>query len=166
MQNCVVDLQSLITPTLNLIPANIERLGRHLYSQHYCGVSGHQAHDGDSVTFFEERFDHAFFKSSDPRGGGRKDGIDIDRVQRVLWIGRLIQGSVYNSECLQVPNKRPDKPDTRLYIINSEMYVVWLEPLEVGGWVFSSAYKPMARQIKAYRKSGKKIWEYGWRIAP
>jgi hypothetical protein len=162
MSNCAVDLDSLLIPTLFLTEKSVEDRGRELYTQHYCGVD-HRTHDGDDVKFFADRFDHAFFKSLQPSVERLKEVIDVERVTRIMWIRELISGNVPESECILVPSDKPNRPARRLYIINSEMYVTWLEPLKGGGWKFSSAYKPLASQIKKYRKSGTTIWKYGWK---
>jgi hypothetical protein len=156
-----IDLWSLLLPIANLTTQKIEVLGREIYEAEYVHVT-HSTHDGEKVKFFSERFEHAFFCSFDSTKHGTKDRLDIHRVGRIRWIGKLICGSLADSECLIVPNERSDRPDKRLYILHSECYVVWLEPLKVG-WKFSSAYKPLALQIRKYRKIAKKtIWKSSW----
>jgi hypothetical protein len=161
MADCAVDLDSLLIPTLFLTGKSIEDRGRELYLEHYCGVK-HTTHDGHDVKFFSDRFDHAFFRSADAAGGGKKVEIDAERVKRIMWIRELISGKIPGSECILLPSDKPKQPARRLYVINSEMYVVWLEPIK-SGWKFSSAYKPLAFQIKKYRKNGTTIWKYGWK---
>ena len=142
-------------------PASIEDLGRRVYERYYVGGS-HTTHDGQRVIFFSDRFDHAFFRCDDfIRTAGVKNEIDQYRVERIHWIAALINGELPDSECHRMPSKRDGKPDKRLYILNSECYVVWLEPLRHGGWKFSSAYKPRGHQIKQYRKESlERIWVY------
>jgi hypothetical protein len=157
------------TPSLDIInlrsegcvtPRSIEELGRRVYERDYVGAQ-HHTHDGQRVVFFANRFDHAFFRCDDfIRSGGLKNEIDPYRVERIHWIAQLIGGELTDSECHRMPNRREGQPDSRLYILNSECYVVWLEPLREGGWRFSTAYKPLAYQIKQYRKDSlEKIWE-------
>lgn len=162
MPNCTVDLDELLISTAFLTLSSIRDLGQELYEKHYSGAVGHHTHDGQQVIFFSDRFDHAFSRSADfVAARGKKNEIDVQRVERIMWIAELLKGKVPESECITIPNSRSNRPDHRLYVINSECYVTWLGPLNSGCWKFSSAYKPLAYQIKQYRRSGKTIWRYG-----
>lgn len=162
MPDCPIDLNSLLVSTLFMTPGRMRDLAQSLYEEHYVKVGSHATHDGQPVIFFRDRFEHAFFRSFNfVAAKGRKNEIDQQRVERIMWIGELIKGAIPQSECLRIPNERAGRPCNRLYIIKSECYVVWLEPLKSGGWRFSSAYKPLAHQIKGYRKSGTLIWKHG-----
>jgi len=161
MADCL-DLQALLVSSFGLTSSTIEANARAIYHTHYVAGT-HHTHDGLRVIFFAERFEHAFFRSVNFQAArGAKNEIDKHRCERIHWIAELIGGDVPDSECLLMPNERLDRPDKRLYVLNAECFVVWLEPLRSGDWKFSSAYKPLAYEIKKYRKSAKgTIWRYG-----
>ena len=50
------------------------------------------------------------------------------------------------------------KKGSRLYVLLSESYVIWLEPRRSGGWKFSTAYKARLKNIQRYCSFGKRIW--------
>ncbi|MBI3683702.1 MAG: hypothetical protein HY235_25285 [Acidobacteria bacterium] len=146
-----------------LTDAEIERLGRRRFNELYinlrdCGVLG--AHDASDVVIWRERFDHAFFTTTDPISHrDRKDLLAVDRIQRVAWIGPVIQGLVDNTQCWEVPSPTGRvRPPNRLYIASPQFYVVWLEPRISGGWRFSSAYPAAAQTISGYVRRGTMIW--------
>jgi hypothetical protein len=121
-------------------------------------------HDSREVIFFEDRFKHAFFKSSHPISRSHlKDVFAWDRAERVRWIGPLIAGTLSDSECWLVPPKGNRRYHTRrlpnrLYILWRERYVVWLEPLRSGAWKFSSAY-PAGGDVRRYCQAGSTLWQ-------
>lgn len=144
-----------------LTNASIEAFGRRVYAEEYVNQR-HKTHDGVSVRFFEDRFDHAFFRSKDfVRSNKQKNEIDPLRVERILWIGPLIRGELTNSECHRMPNSQTNQPQKRLYILNDERYVVWLEPQSQGTWKFSSAYVAFGYQLKSYRKGSLQKFKLG-----
>src|SRR5665213_3739771 len=156
------DLQALLVSSFGLTSSTIEANARAIYDAHYVAET-HHTHDGLNVIFFAELVDHSFVRSVNFQAArGAKNEIDKHRCERIHWISELIRGNVPCSECLLMPSERTNRPDKRLYVLNSECFVVWLEPLQSGDWTFSSAYRPMAYQIKKYRKSAKAtIWRYG-----
>ena len=111
-------------------------------------------HDGATVLFYTNRFDHAFKRERNGGGSGSKDEWDMLRLLRVEWIGHLIQGCVNGTECYEVSQNGKSK---RLYIVDSERYICWLEP-SPSCWRFSTAYCAMLYQLKKYRKGAKLIW--------
>jgi hypothetical protein len=119
-----------------------------------------RAHDGERVIFFEDRFPHAF---SETVSWYAKGPFDRSRGERVAWIGPVVSGEVPGTECWLVPPKNgghrtDNRPRNRLYIVNDEGYVVWLEPLRAGGFKFSSAYVAGPGDLRRYRKTGRKLW--------
>lgn len=119
-----------------------------------------RTHDGEKVVFFEDRFVHAF---SETVGWYQKGKFDPQRGSRVAWIGPVIQGRVSDTECWLVPPKNggrrgPNRRPNRAYIVRSELYVVWLEPLGSGDWKFSSAYVAGPGDIRRYGRDGRLFW--------
>jgi hypothetical protein len=158
-----VDLNALLLDLAGLTNSDIEALGRRRFDEIYinlrdCGIL--QTHDGQEVTIWRERFDHAFFTTSNPISHkDRKDLLAVDRIQRVAWIGPVIRGLVDNTQCWEVPSPTGRvRPPNRLYVAPSELYVVWLEPRIKGGWRFSSAYPTVASTISGYLRRGKLVW--------
>lgn len=91
-----MDLNDLTVSINGLEIAEIEDLARRLYREIYV-TSGRygvfEAHDGESVYFWEDRFEHAFYTSSNRiRYPDRKDRLDLERVKRMRWIKEIIRG--------------------------------------------------------------------------
>ena|SRR5258706_8687554 len=151
-----VDLDALLIRTDNMTSTHAAELAR----EHYEGLYVSKViltHDGQRVWFFSNRFEHAFQRDSKCQGGP-KDAIDFNRVQRVLWIGEVIQGNVSGSTCRSMPDKDSRRRDSRLYMIDSECYVVWLSPRGTDEWIFSTAYKAFSFQMKKHRDEVSRIW--------
>jgi hypothetical protein len=151
-----VDLEELLVRTDGLSPQQVENIAHHYYEAYVSGVP--MTHDGQRVWFFSNRFQHAFQRDN-TRKGGNKNEIDLNRVQRVRWIGEVIAGNVAASVCRLVPDARdPRRGSSRLYMVDPECYVVWLTPRQNGGWTFSTAFKAFTYQMKKYRRLGEIIW--------
>jgi len=120
---------------------------------HTCTVGFHKTHDGEEVIFYEDRFKHAFFTSSQKTSRQyAKDEFQRNRASRVRWIAPVIRGDIEGTECWRIfPRKRYHSDvnmPSRLYILWDEKYLVWLEPRRSGGWWFSTAY--VAKRGKDY----------------
>ena len=129
------------------------------------GRSGmHKAHDGEEVTFFNDRCFHAFRTSHDrARHPYSKKKVARDRIERINWIRLIIEGNVAGIECWEVPLKVPEEgyrnfPGKRLYVYWEAGYIVWLEPLKKGGFKFSSSYVLPEKEIKRYIDRGRIVW--------
>lgn len=158
-----MDLQALLLDLGGKGDGEIEATGREWYERLYitrgnCGF--HECHDGEEVVFWRDRFEHAFFTSSNwARYPDRKDKLAVDRIARIRWIGEVIAGNVPKSACWEVPSPTGRRrPPNRLYVVSNECYVVWLEPRMRGGWKFSSAYAPQPRRLREYCAGGRRIW--------
>ena len=158
-----MDLGGLLLDLGGMGDDDIEALARDWYDRLYvtsgqCGF--HTCHDGEEVVFWRDRFEHAFFTSSNwARYPDRKDRLARDRIERIRWIGEVIAGRVPGSACWEVPSPTGRRrPPNRLYLVSSERYVVWLEPRMRGGWKFSSAYVAQPRQLRNYCAGGRRIW--------
>ena len=137
----------------------IEAFGRETYEELYVEPV-HETHDGERGYFYSNRFEHAFYGSESPTSiAPNKDQINRLRIERMKWIGALIQGRIAGSSCLLVKDPNSKRPARRLYLYRAEHYIVWLEPRikEGDGWWFSSAYTPFGYQIKKYTKDAELI---------
>lgn len=160
-----MDLKNLFVDVEGLDLRAMEEKGRFLYKEIYLqfGVYGIvKAHDGEDVFFWGKRFEHAFFTSRNrARHPDDKSNFAVDRMTRIRWIGPIIAGQVEGVACYKAQGPGQTKPFTnRLYVVSSELYVVWLEPRKEGGWRFSSAYPASAQDIRQYCKNAKRIWKY------
>lgn len=152
-----MDLDDLIIDYLAINEDEREAHARDIYIQEYCGggnSNSFQLHDGESVTFFANQFDHAFFAT---KQSGQvltvKLGLDIPRIERIRWIHPIIAGQIPGTECWHIPREFTGELK-RLYVVRSKMYVIWLEPRKNGGFKFSSAYKARNEQIAGYLDQG------------
>jgi len=158
-----MDLNDLTVSINGLDIAEIEDFVRRLYREIYV-TSGRygvfEVHDGESVYFWEDRFEHAFYTSSDRiRYPKRKDKLDLERVKRIRWIKEIIAGRISGTACWLAPSpSRGGRPLNRLYVLLSDSYVIWLEPRHNGGWKFSTAYKARLKDVRRYCSLGKRIW--------
>jgi hypothetical protein len=118
-----------------------------------------QTHDGQIVLFHEDRFEHAFQTTSDKFcSPERKDVADAQRVARIRWIRPVVTGMVTGTACFEVPSPTGrSRPPNRLYVVECELYVVWLEPRTAGGWKFSSAYRATRDGIERYKRGGRTV---------
>jgi len=156
-----LDLDSLLIRTQGMSLLEARRLAREYYEK-YCVRSEIRTHDCQRVWFHSNRFDHAFSRDAACRGG-TKDEIDLLRVERLHWIPELVGGRIRSSVCRSVMDKDPNRGSSRLYMIDSECYVVWLLPRDDGDWAFSTAYKAYTYQMKKYRDLGPIIWKGKWK---
>lgn len=158
-----VDLNALLLDLTGLTDGEIETLGRSEYAHLYlCNGSRGSltAYDGSEVVFFEDRFDHAFFTTTDRyRHQFAKNVIARDRVARIAWIGPILRGEVSNTQCWEFPAGVGKHARTkRLCIASGELFVVWLEPRKAGGWKFSTAYIARGEQASQYKRGGRTVW--------
>ena len=159
-----IDLNALLLNLSGLTDLDVEALGRVEYGRLYAcggGRSSLKAYDGVEVVFFEDRFDHAFFTTTDRyRKPEAKDLIARDRVERIAWIGPILRGEVANTQCWEsIPLPVTDPRKKRLCIASSDLYVVWLEPLRSGSWKFSTAYVARAAQATEYKRGRRCVWK-------
>ena len=139
--------------------------GRTLFIQLYVEpfLGGLTLPDGNVVRFHKDRYDHAFKTSHDRSHHAYSKGkIALDRIERIRWIGEMLQGRVPDAKCAIVPPK-PHHPDPhrwqRIYYSWENSYLIWLQPVRAGDswkegeWRFSSAYQAPAADIKRYLTS-------------
>jgi hypothetical protein len=127
-------------------------------------VGVRKTHDGEPVMFYEDRFEHAFRTSAHKTFRQcHKGKFDRYRGGRVRWIAQIIQGNIGRTECWWIPD--PDRRDSsgriivkRLYVVWHQNYIIWLEPLQTGGWKFSSAYWAGKQYIRKITKRGTCFW--------
>ncbi len=160
-----MDLKSLLVDVKGLKDDEIDALGRKLYKTIYItsGFYGiKKTHDGEDVRFWEDRFEHAFYTSSNrAKNRDDKDKLAVERIERIKWIEKVIGGDVPGSACYKAQSTSGRKTEpNRLYVISRELYVVWLEPRNDGGWKFSSAYTARPENFRRYCQSGRRIWKW------
>lgn len=159
-----IDLNALLLNLAGLTDEEVETLGRDQYKLLYARGNGRnslQAFDGVEVVFFDDRFDHAFFSTTDRyRRPEAKNQIARDRVERIAWIGPILRGEVANSQCWELSPISGNNPrKNRLCIASSDLYVVWLEPLRGDRWKFSTAYVARAAQATEYKQRRRCVWK-------
>ena len=156
------DLQSLLMNLNGLDDARVERLGRAEFRRLYVPNGGRgtlRACDGSEVVFFEDRFDHAFFTTTDRyRRPYAKNIVSRDRIARVAWIGPVLRGEAANTQCWETCRGAGDTRIQRLCVASAELYVVWLEARRDGGWRFTTAYVARAAQTSGYAQGKRIVW--------
>lgn len=120
---------------------------KEVYLSDYCHVAEkHRTHDDQIVLFYQDRFEHAFYTSSNfMTKPGLKNKVDLKRLERLHWIQYIISGRIPKTICYEVMKPQIHKKNKcRLYAlgenVGDDAYVVWLEPTNKGFWKFSSAY--------------------------
>lgn len=153
-----LNLNDLLIDISQVADENLEEFAQNLYRELYITDETfglHQCHDGELVKFWDSRFKHAFFNTIDYRLSSEKKIVDKRRVERMKWIGALIGGNAIGSQCWLIQKERRQ----RCYMINAKNFVVWLEPLDGGGWWFSTIYTPDTNQMYRYTRGNKLIWK-------
>jgi len=158
-----MDLDDLVIDFLAIDKDEREAHSYEIYIQNCCGGGNSKSfelHDGESVTFFANQFNHAFFatKQNGPVLTS-KMGLDIPRIERINWILPIIKGEISGTECWHIPREYTGELK-RLYVVRSKLYVIWLEPRKRGGFKFSSAYKARNEQISVYQNQGTLFWKH------
>ncbi len=158
------ELEKLLLALEGKTDADIENLGKSIYFQ-LCDES-HQkktilTHDGHVVKFYRNRFEHAFYSSSDRiRHRDWKDKLAVNRIARIRWIREFIGGKISGVECWEV-NRLDDRlyPKMRVYFTWEPAYIVWLEEID-GDFTFrySTAYPTLTNDLRKYCRNGTRIW--------
>jgi hypothetical protein len=127
---------------INTLPAlvnlNNEAEYRKYYENKYCNKNI-TTFDGIRVRFYEEKFDDAFFESSN-KLKRNKDIFSIERAKRIDWIEYVLKDS---SATLHLGWDRDTKSynkNRRVAIINKENYVVIIEVKSKNDAKFITAY--------------------------
>lgn len=159
-KNVSIDLATLVLDFSKHNSDEKERVARELYSSVYLepgkDKGTHTLHDGESVVFFGNQFNHAFYTTNDSINfEDRKNTFAIERARRLKWIGPVIEGKVGNTECWEVSGRTSAN---RLYVVWKHNYIIWIEPRQGSGWRFSSAYDANPKYIRSKIKNGTKIW--------
>lgn len=94
------------------------------YKEKYC-MKPIKTFDNFFVYFYEDRFDHAFYESSDYRGSD--DVFSNKRAERIDWIEKVLQDP--NAELYMGYDKKRKVQDNkrRVSIINEDNYVVVIQ---------------------------------------
>jgi hypothetical protein len=156
------ELADLLEDVAGLHGGELFEKGFSLYRDLYLTkgrVGVEETHDGQVLLFHEDRFEHAFQSTSDKLcSPERKDTVDAERIARIRWIGPVVTGRVAGTACFEVPSPTGRlRPPNRLYVVDRELYVVWLEPRTSGGWKFSSAYPATRDGVERYKRGGRTV---------
>lgn len=112
---------------------------RNHYINEYCNQKIY-THDGIEVVFYEDVFDHAFFKSGNRRVKGDKSVFSTERAQRIHWIKKVLLDSSLTSY-VGYDNKRKCYVNSRrVTILTPNNYVVVLNLRTSGKAKFITAY--------------------------
>jgi hypothetical protein len=158
------ELEKLLLKLEGKTDADIEILGKGIYFA-LCDES-HQkktilTHDGHVVKFHRDRFEHAFYMSSDrARHRDWKDKLAVPRIARIHWIREFVSGNIPGVECWEVDRLDGQLyPKMRVYLIWEPAYIVWLDEID-GGFTFrySTAYPTLASDLRKYCRNGTRIW--------
>lgn len=156
-----MDLNALLLQTFGRSPREVEEEAHGYYRERYCANSEYSTlltHDEQQVSFYENRFGHAFYGRKEWTNSNQKDKPDVQRLARVRWIEPLIGGELDGSACWLCKNEENSHRTRRLYILEEECFIVWLEEWKKEEWWFSSAYSPYRQQIRKYCSQGERIW--------
>lgn len=156
------ELAALLEDVSGLSSDALFEKGRSLYRELYLKkgrVGEATTHDGQVLLFYEDRYEHAFQTTSDRIcAPERKDTVDAKRIARIRWILPIISGLVAETACFEVPSPAGrSRPPNRLYVLEPELYVLWLEPRTSGGWKFSTAYPTIRERIERYKRGGRTV---------
>jgi hypothetical protein len=157
------ELVELLEDVSGLSGGDLFEKGFSIYRDLYLAkgrvVGVEKTHDGHILLFHEDRFEHAFQTTSDRLcSPDRKDIVDAKRIARIRWIRPVVTGQVTSTACFEVPSPTGrSRPPNRLYVVESELYVVWLEPRTSGGWKFSSAYPATRDGVERYKRGGRTV---------
>lgn len=156
------DLVNLLEEVSGLSGDALYDRGFSIYRELYLTkgrVGVEQTHDSQILLFHADRFEHAFHTTSDRLcSPDRKDILDVNRVARIRWIRPVVTGRVARTGCFEVPSPTGRlRPPNRLYVVEPELYVVWLEPRTSGGWKFSSAYPATRDCVARYKRGGRTV---------
>ena len=115
----------MITNLPNLLHLNCEEQYRNHYKEKYCKKEL-ETFDGIKVKFYEDKFEHAFYESSNHKARN-KDIFSIDRATRIDWIEHTLKDNTaelhlgWDRDTKNFNNKR------RVALISKEDYVVIIE---------------------------------------
>ena len=116
--------------------STVEEYREH-YKEKYCKAPI-ESFDNLQIYFYEDRFDHAFYESSNYKGS--KDIFSIKRAERIDWIERVLKDTTaelfigYDSLQKNYNNTR------RVAIINDDDYVVVIQLTRENRAKFITAY--------------------------
>jgi len=158
-------LSSLLLDLTGLSDEEAEKVTYQEYVKLYMdrethgGMRGERiTHDGASVTFYADRFWHAFFTTHDKaQHPYDKTKLDRTRAARVRWIENVIGGKIPGTSCWFLP-ALPGGVAKRLYVLWNECYLIWLNAANRGGWKFSSAYTADRGYIRRKIKNAHSEW--------
>lgn len=135
-------------------------LGETEFRRIFCnnGPSGQcLLHDRLKVTFYADRYEHAFRTSSDRASRAYdKDVVSPERIERLSWILPILEGKVWGVTCKEKSGPGGRK---RAYYLKDPGYIIWLNPTKDKNWRFSSAYSIPPVEIDRVTHGFKTIWK-------
>lgn len=123
-------------PELIYLPS--EEKYREYYKKKYCDQII-KTFDGIRVRFYEEKFDDAFFESSNKQKRN-KDIFSIQRAVRIDWIESVLKDSTATLHLGWDRDTKSYNNSRRVAIINQENYVVIIEIKSKKDAKFITAY--------------------------
>ena len=112
---------------------------KNYYIENYCNKEI-KTHDGIVVKFFEDRFEHSFYKRTKKTWKSKKDIFSQERGERMDWIKYVLNDPTIT------PKKGYDKATqsydstSRVAFLNSENYLVVIYINQNGEGKFITAY--------------------------
>ncbi|WP_297995115.1 hypothetical protein [uncultured Clostridium sp.] len=112
---------------------------KNYYIENYCNKEI-KTHDGIVVKFFEDRFEHSFYKRTKKTWKSKKDIFSQERGERMDWIKYVLNDPTIT------PKKGYDKATQsydstrRVAFLNSENYLVVIYINQNGEGKFITAY--------------------------
>lgn len=122
---------------------------RKVFLDNYCEKSPLLTWDGLPVEFYPEMFDHAFYKRSYKSLKAKKDSLDVDRCQRIMWIKAVLNDPDIIPLVGYDSYRGQYDTGSRIALVSEERYVVVIR--NVGKkWRFVTAY--LIDNEKTYKK--------------
>lgn len=124
-----------------LVQLATEEEYRQYYIENYCNKSPIYTYDQIPVTFYPEKFEHAFYKRTNKTWKAKKDQFFRSRGERIDWIKCILQDKSIT------PKKGYDKAtgsydnSRRVAFLSKDMYLVVIYINNKGEGSFVTAYE-------------------------
>ena len=109
------------------------------YIKNYCNKEI-KTHDGIVVKFFEDTFEHAFYKRTKKTWKSRKDIFSEERGERMDWIKYVLNDPTITPKKGYDKAKQSYDSTRRVTFLNSENYLVVIYINRNGEGKFVTAY--------------------------
>ena len=109
------------------------------YIDNYCNANI-QTHDGITVKFFEDTFEHAFYTRTQKKWKAPKDRFAVDRGERIDWIKTVLEDpSIIHRKGYDKARRTYDN-SRRVTFLSPQNYVVVIFINDKGVGKFVTAY--------------------------